>query len=102
MPKSYAGMGDSMAPSARRRTVRAPPCNAPVFALRGLFQLHPVALCGRLDALPCRAPFCLRNTLHLVEARSRVAYVGSVLQRFLALLRESKLAGGYPITSWLG
>src|ERR1700691_3965725 len=102
MRKPHTGMA-IVSPRALAATRFAPrPLNAPVSALSRLFQVHPVALCGRFDPLPCRAPFCLRNALHLIEARSRVPHVGGVLQRLLALLWESELAGGYPITSWLG
>jgi hypothetical protein len=73
-----------------------------VCVLIGLFKFHSVALCGRLDSLPRRTTFRFRNSLHLLEARGRVAYVGGIFQRFLASLGESKLGCGYPITNWLG
>jgi len=72
------------------------------FALVGLFKFHSVSLCGRLYPLPRRTTLRFRNALHLIEARNSVAYVRGIFQRLLALLRESELGCGYPITSWLG
>ena len=73
-----------------------------VFALAGPFKFHSVSLCGRLYPLPRRATFRFRNALHLIEARRSVGYVRGIFQRLLALLGESELGCGYPITSWLG
>jgi hypothetical protein len=73
-----------------------------VFALVGLFKFHSVSLCGRLYPLPRRTTFRFRNALHLIEARNSIAYVSGIFQRLLALLGESELGCGYPITSWLG
>src|ERR1019366_9046087 len=72
------------------------------FALIGLSKFHSISLCGRLYPLPRRTTFHLRNALHLIEARDSVAYVRGIFQRLLALLGESELGCGYPITSWLG
>src|ERR1019366_3785774 len=52
--------------------------------------------------LPRRTTFGFRNALHLLEARDSVTYVRGIFQRFLALVWESELGCGYPITSWLG
>ena len=46
--------------------------------------------------------FRFRDALHLMKARNRIAYVRGIFQRLLALLGESELGCGYPITSWLG
>jgi hypothetical protein len=73
-----------------------------VFALVGLFEIHSESLCGRLDSFPRRTTLHFRNALHLLEARGSVAYVRGIFQRFLALLGESELGCGYPITNWLG
>jgi len=73
-----------------------------VFAQVGLFEFHFVSLCGRLYPLPRRTTFGFRNALHLLEARDSVAYVRGIFQRLLALLGESELGYGYPITNWLG
>jgi hypothetical protein len=73
-----------------------------MFALVGLFKFHSVSLCGRLYPLPRRTTFHFRNALHLIEARNSVAHVRGVFQRLLALLGESELGYGYPITSWFG
>jgi len=73
-----------------------------VFALAGPFKFHSVSLCGRLYPLPRRATFRFRNALHLIEARRSVGYVRGIFQRLLALLGESELGCGYPITSWPG
>jgi hypothetical protein len=73
-----------------------------VFALVGLFKFHSVSLCGRLYSLPRRTTFHFRNALHLIEARNSVAHVSGIFQRLLALLGESELGYGYPITSWVG
>ena len=45
--------------------------------------------------------FRLRNVLHLMEARNRVAHVRGIFQRLLALLGKSELGCGYPVTSCL-
>jgi hypothetical protein len=37
----------------------------------------------------------------VIEARNSVAYVRGIFQRLLALLGESELGCGYPITSWV-
>ena len=84
------------APSAIARMQRG------VCVLVGLFKFHSVALCGRLDSLPRRTTFRFRNSLHLLEARDSVADVRCIFQRLLALLGESELGCGYPITNWLG
>ena len=73
-----------------------------VFALVGPFKFRSISLCGRLDSLPRRTTFGFRNALHLLEARDSVAYVRGIFQRLLALLGESELGCGYPITSRLG
>jgi len=73
-----------------------------VFALVGVFKFHSISLCSRLDSLPRRTTFGFRNALHLLEARDSVADVRGIFQRLLALLGESELGCGYPITSWLG
>ena len=73
-----------------------------VFALAGPFKFHSVSLCGRLYSLPRRSTFRFRNALHLIKARRSVGYVRGIFQRLLALLGESELGRGYPITSWLG
>ena len=73
-----------------------------VFALVGLFELHSISFCGRLDSLPRRTTFGFRNALDLLEARDSVAYVRGIFQRFLALLGESELGCGYLIKSRLG
>jgi hypothetical protein len=72
------------------------------FALVGGFKFHSVSLGGRLYPLPRRTTFRLRNVLHLMEARNRVAHVRGIFQRLLALLGKSELACGYPVTSCLG
>src|ERR1035441_10242773 len=72
------------------------------FALVGLFKFHSVSLGGRLYPLPRRTTFRLRNVLHLMEARNRVAHVRGIFQRLLALLGKSERGCGYPVTSCLG
>src|SRR5450631_2001986 len=89
-------LSNSPAPSAMACMQRG------VFALVGSLKFHSISLCGRLDPLPRRTTFGLRNALHLLEARRSVAYVRGIFQRFLALLGESELGCGYPITNWLG
>src|ERR1039458_6127170 len=72
------------------------------FALVALFKFHSVSLGGRLYPLPRRTTFRLRNVLHLMEARNRVAHVRGIFQRLLALLRKSERGCGYLVTSCLG
>src|ERR1039457_1353836 len=72
------------------------------FGLVGGFKFHSVSLGGRLYPLPRRTTFRLRNVLHLMEARNRVAHVRGIFQRLLALLGKSELACRYPVTSWFG
>ena len=70
-----------------------------VGVLVGLFKFHSVAFCGRPYALPCSITFSIRDALHLIEACDSVTHVRGVFQRLLALLGESELSCGYPITS---
>jgi len=89
-------LSNSPAPAAMASVQRG------VFALVGLFKFHSISLCGRLYPLPRRTTFHFRNALYLIEARNSVAYVRGIFQRLLALLGESELGYGYPITSWFG
>src|ERR1019366_3458259 len=88
-------LSNSPAPAAMTGVQRG------VFALVGPFKFYFISLCGRLDSLPRRTTFGFRNALHQLEARGSVAYVRGIFQRFLALLGESELGCGYPITNWL-
>jgi hypothetical protein len=72
-----------------------------VSALCRLLKFHSVSLCGRLYPLPRRATFRWRYTLHLIEARSSVAYVRGIFERLLTLLGKSELGCGDPIATWL-
>ena len=73
-----------------------------VFAPAGPFKFHSVSLGGSQYPPPRRATFRFHNALHLIEARDSVGYVKGIFQRLLALLGESELGCGHPITSWLG
>jgi len=95
-PETTGPLSSNPAPAAMAGVQRG------VFPLVGIFNLHSVSVCGRLYPLPRRTTFHFRNALHLMEARNRIAYVRGVFQRLLALLGESELGYGYPITNWLG
>src|SRR5580658_8943674 len=96
------GWGPYKRPGTLRPTVRAPAaqcggvCVTRTFSTPLRSALRPPRSASMPRAvLPC-------NAFYLIEARSRVPYVGGVLQRLLALFGESELAGRNPITSWLG
>ena len=54
-------------------------------------QLYFVFLRGGFDAFPGGVAFRVGHPLHLLEAGDCVAYVSSVMDRFLTLLGESKI-----------
>src|ERR1700676_3271153 len=55
-----------------------------------LVQLYFVFLSGGFDAFPGGVPFGVGYALHLLEAGDCIAYVSSVMDRFLTLLREGE------------
>ena len=67
-----------------------------------LFQLYLVFLRGGFDAFPGGVALGIGHSLHLLETGDCIAYVSSVMDRFLTLLREGEVFIGDVIAAGIG